>query len=70
MANNTDLIKLATTTMPFGKYQGKLLMDLPKAYLVWFSKKGFPAGELGKLLQLMLEIDHNGLNYLLLPLKK
>jgi uncharacterized protein (DUF3820 family) len=56
--------------MPFGKYQGKLLMDLPQAYLVWFSKKGFPAGELGKLLQLMLEIDHNGLNYLLLPLKK
>lgn len=64
-----DLIKLATYTMPFGKYQGRLLMDLPESYLLWFEHKGFPNGETGKLLQLMLEIDRNGLKYLLLPLK-
>ena len=55
--------------MPFGKYQGKLLMDLPEAYLLWFEKKGFPSGELGELLALALEIDKNGLKYLLEPLK-
>ena len=55
--------------MPFGKYQGKRLMDLPGPYLVWMSKKGYPNGELGELLQLMNEIDTNGLKYLLIPLK-
>ncbi len=55
--------------MPYGKYQGTLLMDLPGPYLVWMSKKGFPSGELGTLLQLMNEIDTNGLKYLLNPLK-
>ena len=63
------LLKLANTTMPFGKYQGKLLMDLPAPYLIWFSKNGFPAGELGNLMQLMLEIDNNGDRALLFSLK-
>lgn len=69
MTESDALVKLATTTMPFGKYKGRLLMDLPEAYLLWFERQGFPAGELGKLLQLMLEIDRNGLKHLLKPLK-
>jgi uncharacterized protein (DUF3820 family) len=65
-----DLKKLVTITMPFGKYQGRLIADLPGAYLAWFAHKGFPRGELGNLLALMLEIDHNGLRRLLDPLRK
>ena len=65
-----DLKRLVTVTMPFGKYQGRLLADLPSAYLGWFARKGFPHGELGSLLSLMLEIDHNGLRPLLDPLRK
>lgn len=56
--------------MPYGKYQGHLLADLPGAYLAWFARTGFPPGELGRLLELMLEIDHNGLKKLLEPLRK
>ena len=63
------LIKLATMKMPFGKYQGRVLMDLPEEYLLWFAKKGFPQGELGFLLQLMLELQINGLESLLRPLR-
>lgn len=64
------LIKLATMKMPFGKYQGRVLMDLPEEYLLWFAKKGFPQGELGFLLQLMLELQINGLESLLRPLRR
>jgi len=64
------LIKLATMKMPFGKYQGRVLMDLPEEYLLWFAKKGFPQGELGFLLQLMLELQINGLESLLTPLRR
>lgn len=64
-----DLQKLVTVRMPYGKYQGRLLADLPGAYLAWFARKGFPSGELGRLLALMLEIDHNGLSRLLQPLR-
>ena len=63
------LLKLARTPMPFGKYQGRLLMDLPEPYLVWFARKGFPAGSLGELLQCLYEIKVNGLEYLLEPLR-
>ncbi len=56
--------------MPFGKYKGTLLCDLPETYLVWFSGQGFPAGKLGMLLQTMYEIRLNGLEYLLTPLKR
>ena len=64
------LLKLATMKMPFGKYQGRVLMDLPEEYLLWFAKKGFPRGELGLLLELMLELQINGLESLLNPLRR
>lgn len=66
--NSEDLQKLATRTMPFGKYEGRLIADLPGPYLAWFARQGFPQGEIGRLLALMHEIDHNGLNALLEPL--
>jgi uncharacterized protein (DUF3820 family) len=64
-----DLVKLATMTMPFGKYQGRLIIDLPEAYLIWFAHKGLPDGTLGKLMALSLEIKVNGLENLIEPLK-
>ena len=64
-----DLERLVTVRMPFGKYQGHLIADLPGGYLAWFARQGFPPGELGRLLALMLEIDHNGLKRLLDPLR-
>lgn len=65
-----DLLLLVTRTMPFGKHQGKLLADLPGNYLNWFAREGFPPGEIGRLLALMQEIDHNGLSSLLTPLRQ
>ncbi len=65
-----DLQRLVTVTMPYGKYQGRLIADLPGAYLAWYARKGFPKGDLGNLLALALEIDHNGLKPLLDPLRK
>lgn len=67
--NSDDLKLLVTRTMPFGKYEGRLIADLPGHYLNWLARSGFPNGELGKLLALMHEIDHNGLKYLLEPLR-
>ncbi len=64
-----DLLQLVRQPMPFGKYQGRLLCDLPGHYLAWFAREGFPRGELGRLLALMHEIDHNGLRELLTPLR-
>jgi uncharacterized protein len=61
---------LVTREMPFGKYKGRLIADLPGNYLNWFARTGFPAGELGQLLALMQELDHNGLSSLLEPLRK
>ncbi len=63
----TDLVKMR---MPFGKYKGLLLCDLPVSYLEWFQKEGFPPGKLGMLLATIYEIKINGLTYLLDPLKK
>ncbi|WP_041682775.1 DUF3820 family protein [Pusillimonas sp. T7-7] len=65
-----DLELLVSRTMPFGKYKGRLLADLPGHYLNWFARNGFPKGELGRLLALMHELDHNGLTSLLAPLRK
>ena len=65
----TDLQLLVTRAMPFGKYQGRLIADLPGDYLNWFARTGFPKGEIGRLLALMHEIDHNGLSDLLKPLR-
>lgn len=67
--NAADLQQLVTVRMPYGKYQGRLIADLPGAYLAWFARKGFPPGQLGQLLALMLELDHNGLGRLLEPLR-
>ncbi|MEW5903193.1 MAG: DUF3820 family protein [Pseudomonadota bacterium] len=64
------LQQLVTRTMPYGKYQGRVLADLPGHYLNWMARSGFPKGELGRLLALMHEIDHNGLGELLKPLRK
>ena len=70
MFDKQDLLKLARMTMPFGKYSGRMLIDLPEEYLLWFAKKGFPQGELGRLLQLALEIHINGLTDVIQPLKQ
>ena len=69
MFEKQDLLKIATTKMPFGKYSGRLLIDLPEDYLLWFAKKEFPQGQLGMLMQLTLEIKINGLESLIEPLK-
>ncbi len=63
------LLNLAQARMPFGKYTGTRLVDLPETYVVWFSQKGFPKGELGKMLAAVYEIKVNGLEYLFKPLK-
>ena len=63
------LPKLLTTRMPFGKYEGRVIADLPGNYLNWFAREGFPKGEMGRLLALMQTIDHNGLRHLLNPLR-
>jgi len=68
--NPEDLQLLVTRVMPFGKYKGHLIADLPGRYLNWFAREGFPSGEIGRLLALMQEIDHNGLSGLLEPLRK
>lgn len=65
-----ELIKLANMRMPFGKYKGHLLIQLPEHYLVWYRQKGFPPGKLGEQLQLILELKVNGLEGLIYPLIK
>lgn len=70
MFKKEDLVSIANDIMPFGKYQGRRLIDLPEPYLLWFAGKGFPKGRLGKLLTLVLEIQVNGLTELITPLKK
>ncbi|WP_418123900.1 DUF3820 family protein [Variovorax sp. 375MFSha3.1] len=67
--NPEDLQRLVTLEMPFGKHKGTLIADLPGNYLGWFAREGFPSGEIGRLLALMHEIDHNGLSGLLKPLR-
>jgi len=63
------LTDIVTQRMPFGKYKGYLICDIPEHYLVWYSRKGFPSGRLGILLATMYEMQLNGLEYLLKPLK-
>jgi uncharacterized protein len=65
-----DLERLLTVEMPFGKHKGRVIADLPGNYLNWFAREGFPKSEVGRLLQLMHEIDHNGLGDLLAPLRR
>jgi len=68
--NPDDLLLLVRREMPFGKHKGCLIADLPGNYLNWFAREGFPPGEIGRLLALMQELDHNGLSYLLKPLRQ
>jgi len=68
---NPDVLELLVTReMPFGKYKGRLIADLPGHYLSWFAREGFPSGQLGQLLALMHELDHNDLRALVEPLRK
>jgi uncharacterized protein (DUF3820 family) len=67
--NPQHLQLLVSREMPFGKYKGRLIADLPGHYLGWFAHEGFPNGEIGMLLTLMYELDHNALRILLEPLR-
>jgi len=69
MYESEDLLEIANMQMPFGKYRGRALIDLPEPYLLWFQQKGFPQGRLGMLMTLCLEIKINGLEHLLKPLR-
>lgn len=69
-ANPEYLLDLVSMKMPYGRFKGILICNLPVTYLEWFNRKGFPDGKLGMLLQTMLEIKMNGLDELLDPLKK
>ena len=64
------LMEIANTKMPFGKYGGRRLIDLPEGYVLWFKEKGFPDGKLGMLLASLHEIQVNGLEYLFDQLRK
>jgi uncharacterized protein (DUF3820 family) len=64
-----DIELLVTREMPFDKHKGCLIADLPGNYLNWFAREGFPSGEIGRLLALMQEMDHNGLKDILKPLR-
>ncbi len=68
--NHKFLIELANTKMPFGKYAGRYLIDLPENYVLWFKGKGFPAGKLGMMMESVFEIKVNGLEKLIRPLIK
>lgn len=69
MLEPRDLIDLANTPMPFGKYRGRMLIELPEHYLLWFARSGWPAGRLGQLMELALEIRSNDLDGLIEPLR-
>ena len=68
--NPENLERLLTVEMPYGTYKGRVIADLPGHYLNWFAREGFPKGEIGRLIALMHEIDHNGLGDLLTPLRQ
>ena len=69
LADPSQLLKLVQYRMPFGKYSGRLLIDLPEPYVIWFARKGFPEGELGRMMRILYEIKINGLEQLLQPLR-
>ena len=70
IGDTEKMLLLVSRTMPYGRYKGRLLADIPGHYLNWMAREGFPRGELGALLALMHEIDHNGLSALLEPLRR
>ncbi|MFW2365270.1 MAG: DUF3820 family protein [Desulforhopalus sp.] len=67
--DHNSLLELASMKMPFGKYSGRLLIDLPEPYVVWFAQQGLPKGKLGEMLAIVYEIKVNGLEYLFDPLR-
>jgi uncharacterized protein (DUF3820 family) len=67
--DHTDLLELVKARMPFGKYEGRLVIDLPEDYLVWFASKGFPQGKVGRMMQAVYEFKLNGLESLFDPLR-
>ncbi len=67
--DHTELLELVQARMPFGKYEGRLIIDLPEDYLVWFASKGFPQGKVGRRLQAVYEFKLNGLDALFDPLR-
>lgn len=67
--DHRQLLELAAMRMPFVRYAGQRLIDLPEPYVVWFARQGFPAGKLGEMLQTVYEIKVNGLEYLFAPLR-
>ena len=67
--DHRQLLELAAMRMPFGRYAGRRLIDLPEPYVVWFARQGFPEGKLGEMLQSVYEIKVNGLEYLFTPLR-
>ena len=69
MTQADPLVRLLEVRMPYGKYKDTPIADLPGNYLNWFAREGFPPGEIGRLLALMQELDHNGLRPLLVPLR-
>lgn len=69
MNDNELLVKIAKTRMPYGKYKGSLLIDLPEPYVVWLNKNGLPSGELGLMLGTIYEVKVNGLEYLIRSIK-
>jgi len=70
LADQQALVTAINQVMPFGKYAGRLLVDLPEPYVVWFAQQGFPAGKLGRQLAVVYEIKVNGLEYLFEPFKR
>ncbi|MFB9886760.1 DUF3820 family protein [Balneatrix alpica] len=66
--NQDNLLRLARTPMPYGRFKGRMLINLPEEYLLWFAKQGFPAGQLGELLALCLALKIEGLDALVKPL--
>jgi len=69
MFDSNLLLDLVKMQMPYGKYKGYLICNIPESYLLWYKDKGFPKGKLGDLMATMFEIRVNGLEYLLTPLK-
>ena len=68
--NQKQLVDLAHAKMPFGKYEGRYLIDLPEFYIVWYHTKGFPKGRLGEQMQLVYELKLNGLEELIRNIKR